>query len=86
MSKKDLANVTADLSALAPMMPTQRPNAIVTPTPTPAPLASEPPAVKVASAPKAKGKTAEPEPVIQFSLSLRRDSASSLPGSPTTQT
>jgi len=71
MSKKDLANVTADLSALASMMPTQRPNAIVTPTP--APLASEPPAVKVASAPKAKGKTAEPEPVSQFSLSLRRD-------------
>jgi hypothetical protein len=47
MSKKDLANVTADLSALASMLPTQRP--------------------------KARAKTAPPEPVSQFSLSLRRD-------------
>ena len=71
MSKKDLANVTADLSALASMMPTQRPNAIVPPAPVP--LLSELPALKVVSAPKAKAKTAEPEPVTQFSLSLRRD-------------
>ena len=70
MSKKDLANVTADLSALASMMPTQRPNAIVPPAPVP--LLSELPALKVVSAPKAKAKTAEPEPVTQFSLSLRR--------------
>ena len=35
MSKKDLASVTADLSALAEMMPTQRP------------AASEPPAMQV---------------------------------------
>src|SRR5271165_5224606 len=35
MSKKDLASVTADLSALAQMMPTQRP------------AVSEPPALKV---------------------------------------
>jgi hypothetical protein len=35
MSKKDLASVTANLSALAQMMPTQRPSA------------SEPPALKV---------------------------------------
>jgi hypothetical protein len=36
MSKKDLASVTADLSALAQMMPTQRP------------LTSEPPALRAA--------------------------------------
>ena len=35
MSKKDLASVTADLSALAQMMPTQRP------------AVSEPPALRV---------------------------------------
>jgi hypothetical protein len=63
MSKKDLASVTADLSALASMMPTQRPTPVVT----------EPPALKVVPPPKAKAKTAEPEPVTQFSLSLRRD-------------
>ena len=33
MSKKDLASVTADLSALAQMMPTQRPSAPEPPTP-----------------------------------------------------
>ena len=52
MSKKDLANVTADLSALAAVMPTQRP--------VPAPL-------------RAISRPAESdEPVIQFSLSLRK--------------
>ena len=39
MSKKDLASVTADLSALASMMPTQRP------------ASSEPPALRVVAAP-----------------------------------
>jgi hypothetical protein len=71
MSKKDLANVTADLSALASTMPTQRSTAIVPPPQEP--LVSEPQVLKVVSAPKAKAKTAESEPVTQFSLSLRRD-------------
>jgi hypothetical protein len=53
MSKKDLANVTADLSALAAVMPTQRPVPA-------APL-------KVVSRPAESD-----EPVIQFSLSLRK--------------
>jgi hypothetical protein len=39
MSKKDLASVTADLSALASMMPTQRS------------ATSEPPALRVVAAP-----------------------------------
>ena len=39
MSKKDLASVTADLSALAQMMPTQRPTI------------SEPPALRVVAPP-----------------------------------
>ena len=69
MSKKDLANVIADLSALASQMPTQRPSAAVAPAP--ALPVSELPALKVVSAPKAKA--AAPEPVSQFSLSLRRD-------------
>jgi hypothetical protein len=69
MSKKDLANVTADLSALASMMPTQRPASVAMP----APAAFEQPALKVVVAPKAKVRPAEPEPVTQFSLSLRRD-------------
>ena len=55
MSKKDLANVTADLSALASSMPTQRS------------VPASP--LKVVSRPT----PAEPvEPVIQFSLSLRK--------------
>ena len=60
MSKKDLASVTTDLSALASMMPTQRPLAPVPVTPPPAP-------VKVVAAPKTKN-----EAVTQFSLSLRK--------------
>ena len=60
MSKKDLASVTTDLSALASMMPTQRPQA-------PVPAASDPAPLKVATAPKTKD-----EGVIQFSLSLRK--------------
>ena len=55
MSKKDLANVTADLSALAAVMPTQRPVPA-------APL-------KVVSRPT---PAVSDEPVIQFSLSLRK--------------
>jgi hypothetical protein len=55
MSKKDLANVTADLSALAAVMPTQRPVPAV-------PL-------KVVSPPT---PASSDEPVIQFSLSLRK--------------
>ena len=58
MAKKDLASVTTDLSALASMMPTQRPVA-------------EPQALKaVPPAPKPKG---EGEEITQFSLSLRKD-------------
>ncbi len=63
MSKKDLASVTNDLSALASMMPTQRPAA---------PSASpEPTAWKVVTAPTpiAEGQGEE---VTQFSLSLRK--------------
>ena len=64
MSKKDLASVTTDLSALAAMMPTQRPVA-------PVPAAPEPAPVKVVAAPKAVPKIKE-EGVTQFSLSLRK--------------
>ena len=60
MSKKDLASVTTDLSALASMMPTQRPAA-----------SPESQALKVVPpAPKPKGQGEE---VTQFSLSLRKD-------------
>jgi hypothetical protein len=62
MAKKDLATVTADLSALAMGMPTQRP-AVAAPPPADAP------------APKAAIKSkspAEPEPIAQFSLGLRK--------------
>ncbi len=62
MAKKDLANVTADLSALASMMPTQR--TVVAPP-------VEPPVLKVVVAPAvAKAKD---ESLTQFSLSLRKD-------------
>ena len=57
MAKKELANVTTDLSALASMMPTQRPGV--------APLvAIEPPPLKVVAAP-ATAKAKE-EPIRQF--------------------
>lgn len=62
MSKKDLASVTADLSALAQMMPTQRPAA----------TAPEPPPLKVVAPSKPKAKV-EDEKVTQFSLSLRKE-------------
>jgi hypothetical protein len=64
MAKKDLANVTADLSALASMMPTQRPAV--------APIAAEPPVLKVVATPK-PSPAAKAEPLTQFSLSLRKD-------------
>ena len=67
MSKKDLASVTADLSALAQMMPTQRPAATA-----PAPAVSEPPSLKVVAPSKPKA-TVEDEKVTQFSLSLRKE-------------
>lgn len=66
MAKKDLANVTADLSALASMMPTQRPLA-------PASIAVETPVLKVvAAAPKKESQKID-EPLTQFSFSLRKD-------------
>jgi len=69
MGKKDLANVTADLSALAIGMPTQRP-AVVAPVTAPAnSTPAEAPAPKTASKPKAP---AAPEPGAQFSLGLRK--------------
>jgi len=58
MGKKDLASVTTDLSALASMMPTQKPVAA-------APAAV---ALKVAPVPQR-----EEEGVIQFSLSMRKE-------------
>jgi len=60
MSKKDFSNVTADLSALAATLPTQRTSAV----------AAVPalPLVKTPAPPKPKN-----EPVTQFSLSLRKD-------------
>jgi len=65
MTKKDLASVTTDLSALASMMPTQRP--VVT-APTAVEQPTPPPALKVVSTPS----RAE-EGVIQFSLSMRKE-------------
>jgi hypothetical protein len=62
MSKKDLASVTTDLSALASKMPTQRPAA-----------APEPQALKVASPPPAPKPKGHGEEITQFSLSLRKD-------------
>jgi len=75
MGKKDLANVTTDLSALASMMPTQRPVTPVTAAPTIAhavsnpPTAEPPPRSVVPLRPK---PTAKHEDTIQFSLSLRK--------------
>jgi len=74
MSKKDLANVTADLSVLAMGLPTQRPVSAPAPAAPASPAAAEPPALKVVAAPKPKAEVkVEPEPIIQFSLSLRRE-------------
>jgi hypothetical protein len=65
MAKKDLASVTTDLSALASMMPTQRP---VVAAPAAVEQRTLPRALKVVSKPKQ-----EEEGVIQFSLSMRKD-------------
>ncbi len=62
MTKKDLANVTADLSQLASMMPTQKPAAV--------PVKSDLSALTIVATPKPKP---EDEEVTQFSLSLRRE-------------
>jgi len=64
MGKKDLASVTTDLSALASMMPTQRPALAVAPPPAQAP---RPTPVK------AQEERAREEPTIQFSLSMRKE-------------
>lgn len=66
MSKKDLASVTTNLSALASLMPTQRPAAAATVAPAPQPVPEAQP-LKAPLAPK----PAE-EGVSQFSLSLRK--------------
>ncbi len=66
MSRKDLANVTADLSALASQMPTQRPAAAAH-----APAAPEPAPLRVVAAPKPE-RAGEAEGVSQFSFSLRK--------------
>src|SRR5258708_23046589 len=65
MGKKDLASVTTDLSALASMMPTQRP---VTPGAVAAAVATAEPAPVVPLRPKLVKR----EETIQFSLSLRK--------------
>jgi len=65
-SKKDLASVTTDLSALASMMPTQRQASVAA-----APAVPEAPALKVVPKPKAE-PAGEGEEITQFSLSLRK--------------
>ncbi len=64
MGKKDLASVTTDLSALASMMPTQRPALGVAPPP-----ASTPRPTPV----RAREELAREEQAIQFSLSMRKE-------------
>jgi hypothetical protein len=60
MSKRDLANVSTDLAALANPLPSQRPAAPV------------PAAQPAATAPAPARRSPRREPVIQFSLSLRK--------------
>jgi hypothetical protein len=73
MSKKDLANVTTDLSSLASMMPTQRPIASASLAPAPPPVSSatavEPLAAKPVAASKPRPRA---DDTTQFSLSLRK--------------
>jgi hypothetical protein len=79
MGKKDLASVTTDLSALASMMPTQRP---LTPMPAASVIAPEAtvpaaPSTPISPSPAkpaatVQPKSAKPEETIQFSLSLRK--------------
>lgn len=69
MAKKDLANVTADLSALAAAMPTQRPVTTAAPGAQP----PEPATPKLSLVSKAKAARAgDAEEITQFSLSLRK--------------
>jgi hypothetical protein len=65
MGKKDLASVTTDLSALASLMPTQKP--VVTAPAAVAPSAP-PSTLKVVPTPHR-----EEDGVIQFSLSMRKE-------------
>ena len=65
MAKKDLASVTTDLSALASMMPTQRPVVAV-------PRAVEQP-VELRALKAVPKPNQEEEDVIQFSLSMRKE-------------
>jgi hypothetical protein len=65
MTKKDLARVTTDLTALASTMPTQRP--VAAPAPVEPPVALKPAALPK-PAPKGQG-----DELIQFSFSLRKD-------------
>ncbi len=67
-NKKDLANVTADLSALASAMPTQRPAAFPS---SQAMAESSATKLAVATNPKSE-RVGEPEEITQFSLSLRK--------------
>jgi hypothetical protein len=75
MGKKDLAKVTTDLSALASLMPTQRPAAPVTAAPAVAPAPSNPataePTTKLVVPLRPKAAPRQEE-TIQFSLSLRK--------------
>jgi hypothetical protein len=64
MGKKSLENVTADLSALAAAMPTQR---LVAPPPMAAPQSAQPELKVVRPA-----KKPAVEPLAQFSFSLRK--------------
>ena len=66
MGKKSLENVTADLSALAAAMPTQR---LVAPPPVAAPQSAQPELKVVRPAPQKKPAV---EPLTQFSFSLRK--------------
>jgi hypothetical protein len=70
-SKKDLASVTTDLSALAMGVPTQRTPSAPAPAAAPVAPAAAEPTLKVVPKPKPKTEP-EPEPVTQFSLSLRK--------------
>jgi hypothetical protein len=82
MAKKDLANVTTDLAALAALMPTQRPTVTPSPVSPPTPAPSEDPApLNVQSEPvpvaatkdKPTPESVQPaEPQAQFSFSLRK--------------
>src|SRR5882672_10894124 len=69
MGKKDLASVTTDLSALASMLPTQRPVTPLAASPGVIPAAEPAPQSVVPLRPRPAAKQ---EQTIQFSLSLRK--------------